>query len=167
MVAASVDPPGRVAAFARRWGIPFPIVGDPGGDRLLGPLGLLVHHDAHGEIAAPTVIVLAPDGREVYRHRSRDFADRPDDSDVLEALESLSLGPIVGVAPWVPDAGPEPSPGAFTPERFHPYFTGVAESAKALAGRMESPRDRKEAETVSAMARSFLSVWASRRRAAA
>lgn len=158
-VAISVDPPGRNAAMMRRWHLSFGIESDPGGERFLHPLDLWDEKDPR-QIGIPAVIVLAPDGREVWRHRSRDFADRPDDADVFGALESLAL-PQLDPPPvrWQPAAEPEEHPGAFRAEAFGPYHRGAMFAMAAMAGRMHEPADRGETEALARQASSFLEAW--------
>lgn len=96
-------------------------------------------------------------------NRSRDFADRPDESDLLKALDSLELPPIEELAPWEPSAEPEESPGAFRTDAFGAYFRGVMFSSLALSGRLRDELDREETLALSRMARSFLNAWKDRR----
>jgi len=157
-VAVSVDPPERNAAMVRRWRLSFGIESDPGGARFLHPLDLWDAKDPR-QIGIPAVIVLAPDGREVWRHRSRDFADRPDDADLFRAVESLALPRLDPPPAWRPAAGPEEHPGAFRTEAFGPYHRGVMFAMAAMAGRMREPADRPEAEALARQASSFLEAW--------
>lgn len=157
----SVDPPGRAAALARRWHLPFPVLSDPGGEGYLRPLGVWNPED-HGGIAVPALIVVAPDGREVFRSVSRDFADRPTDDDVVAALDRLGLPPA-DLPPWRPEVEPEEDPGAFRTEAFGHYMRGVRSGSSALARRMVDAADRAEAQAVSTMAASFLDAWKRRR----
>lgn len=123
--------------------------------------------DERGGIFSPLVLLLAPDGRELLRHRSRDFADRGDDSDVLDALRGLGLPAVAVPPPWQPPGvAPQPTESAFRPEAFGPYFRGLRFGTRALAGRMRDPDDRAELETTSEMAASFRQAWKERRAAA-
>ena len=158
-VAISVDSAARNAAMVRRWHLSFRIESDPGGERFLHPLDLWDVKDPR-QIGIPAVIVLAPDGREVWRHRSRDFADRPDDSDVYRALKSLGLPPLdPPPPPWRPEVEPEEHPGAFRVDAFGSYHRGVMFAMTAMAGRMREPGDRGEAEALARQASSFLEAW--------
>ena len=163
IVAVSVDPEGRNEALRRRWMLPFPILSDPGGVDLLQPLDAW-NPAERGGIGWPTLILFAPDSRDVFRMRSRDFADRPADHDVISAATGLRLAPVVlGPAP-VTDA-PEEFEGAFRTEAFGPYFRGLGFGTAGLAGRMVDERDRVEASAMSTMAGSFLDAWKQRRSA--
>lgn len=108
------------------------------------------------------VALFAQDGSEVQRMRSRDFAGRPDDDDVLDALRSLDLPPIeLGAAP--PAAEPVEDRGAFRVDAFGPYFRGIRFSSMALVGRLATDDDKSEAKAMGHMAGSFLDAWKQRR----
>lgn len=110
------------------------------------------------------MLLLAPDGEVLVRHRSRDFADRPDDSDVLAALRRLELSPVPPPSPWRPQGvTPQPTENAFRPEAFGAYFRGLRFGTLALSKRMRDDEDRAETEAVSQMAVSFLEAWQQRR----
>ncbi len=156
-----VDSPGRIEAFRRRWHLPFPIVSDPGGEHLLQPLEAW-NANERGGIGWPTVWLYAPDGRETLRMRSRDFADRPDDDDLLAALRGLALPPI-DLPPAPPATEPEEHDGALRVEAFGPYFRGIRFDTLALASRLAGDADRDEAVAMSMMATSFLDAWKQRR----
>lgn len=156
-IGISVDPPERNAAMVARWHLSFRIESDPGGERFLRSLDLWDDVDPR-QIGIPAVIVLAPDGAEVYRHRSRDFADRPDDTDVMTALKPLGLPPVAP-EPWRPEVEPEDHPGAFRADAFGHYHRGVMFALAALAKRMSEASDRIESETLARQASSFLEAW--------
>ncbi len=137
------------------------IVSDPGGEQLLRPLDAW-NPDERGGIGWPTVLLYAPDGRVALRLRSRDFADRPSDDDLLEAVRALAL-PAIRLGPALPAAEPEEHDGALRVEAFGPYFRGVRFATMALAGRLTDAADRTEALVMSAMAVSFVDAWKQRR----
>ncbi len=93
MIAVVVDPDGRNAAMADRWHVPFRIVSDPGGERFLKSLDLWNALE-RGGIAMPALLVISPQGEEVFRVRSRDFADRVNDEDALSTLEKQGYPPL-------------------------------------------------------------------------
>jgi hypothetical protein len=157
-VGVNVDSPGRNAAMVKRWHLSFPIASDPGGDRILRPLDLWDEVDPR-QIGIPAVLVISPEGEEVWRHRSRDFADRPDDSDIMRALESLDLPALDPLAGWEPTAEPEENPKVFRTDAFGSYHRGVMFAMGALAQRMKDPADRAEAEATARQASSFLEAW--------
>ena len=163
MVLASVDPPAAQRAMNERWHLPFRWVSDPGGERLAKPLDSW-NPGERGGLFHPLVLLVAPDGREVLRQRSRDFADRTqDDAQVLDALRGLDLPPLPVPAPWDPGVAPESRPSAFRTEAFGPYFRGIRFATYALAQRMQDERDAAETRALTAVAGSFLDAWKERR----
>lgn len=168
MLLASADPPEAQLAMDATWHLPFRWVSDPDGTRLGRPLDAW-NAAERGGIFHPLVLLVAPDGRELVRHRSRDFADRGDDGDVLAALATLGLPPRELPESWAPEpwappgVQPRPSDGAFRPEAFGPYFRGLRFGTRALAARMRDEQDAAEVAATSQMAESFLDAWHSRR----
>jgi hypothetical protein len=155
---ASVDPPAVQLAMNRTWDLPFRWVSDPDGTRLGQPLDAWNAGD-HGGLFSPLVLLVAPDGRQLVRHRSRDFADRPDDDDVLSALRALALPALPPQEPWAPEGvEPQPSDVAFRPSSFGAYFRGIRFATKALAGRMRDEGDAEEVRRTERMAASFLAA---------
>jgi hypothetical protein len=162
VAALTVDSRERNAAMAARWHLTFPIHSDPGGELFLQPLQLWNPHE-RGGIGWPALMVVAPDGTEAYHYRSRDFADRPDDDDLLRALSGLRLPPLDPPPPWQPPVVPIEDPSALRVEAFGHYFRGMRSATGALAGRLTDTADRHEARAMSAMATSFLDAWKLRR----
>ena len=149
-----------------RWHLPFRWVSDPGGEQLAKPLDSW-NAEERGGIFRPLVLLVGPDGETVLRHDSRDFADRPDDSDVLDALRGAGLPELETPPPWAPDdVQAESSERAFRPEAFGPYFRGLWLGTGALSRRMRDPEDHAELKQVSSMAKSFLEAWKERRETA-
>lgn len=110
------------------------------------------------------MVVVAPDGTEVYRYRSRDFADRPpDDADLLAALTGLNLPALDPLPPWQPAVDPIEDPGALRVEAFGHYFRGIRSATFALSGRLVDTADQREALAMTTMAGSFLDAWKLRR----
>jgi hypothetical protein len=154
-----------MAAMARRWHIPFPLASDPGGEEILKPLGLW-NEAERGGIGYPAILVFAPDGRETFRYRSRDFADRPDDEDLFGALGDLGLPPLDPPPPWEPDAAPEENPETFRTDAFGAYFRGARNICLALLMRLQGTDAVAELQKTATMASSFLDAWKQRREAA-
>lgn len=163
LAAVSIDSPGRNAAMAARWMLPFPIISDPGGVDILKPLDLW-NPDERGGIGWPAVIVFAPDGSEVARFRSHDFADRPvSNAEVIAIVRSLDLPPLADVPDWLPAVDAVDDASALRVEAFGPYFRGIRFGVLGLAGRLSDPGDRNEARAMSDMAGAFLEAWKQRR----
>ena len=167
VVALSVDPERRNAALAQRWHLPFYIASDPGGDRFFKPLDLW-NPDERGGIAVPAILVISPQGEEMFRVRSRDFADRINDEDALGALVKQGY-PALGPPPpaWQWQVEPEEDRGAFRPEFYGPYFRGNRFAAVALSGRVQDPAALAEIKAHGQMSSSFVKAWKDRREAAA
>ena len=147
----------------RTWHLPFRWVSDPAGERLAKPLDAWNPRERSG-LFHPLVLLVAPDGRALVRHRSRDFADRRDDADVLEALGRLGLAPRPVPDAWSPEGvAPQPTEGAFRPDAFGPYFRGLLFGARALVGRMRDEQDAAEVQQTVDMAASFTAAWKERR----
>ncbi len=157
VAAISVDPPAANAAMVEKLQLPFPLLSDPGGEQVLKPYD---SWNAAQSIAKPAIFVIAPDGREVYRHESDDFMDRPDDGDVLAALESLSLPARQSATGPVPHIAPQPSERAFRIENLGLYLRAVRTAVATLAERMHDPEDRQQLERTVAMADRYLKAQA-------
>jgi hypothetical protein len=164
-VLASADPPEAQLAMNRTWHLPFRWISDPDGSRLARPLDAWKAGE-RGGLFVPLVLVVAPDGRTVLEHRSRDFADRGDDHDVLDALRGLSLPPRSDTGAWDPGVESRPTEKAFRAEAFGPYFRGIRFNLKALGPRMRDDEDTAELARTGQMAQSFLDAWKERRAAA-
>ena len=145
------------------WHLPFRWVSDPDGERLAQPLDAWDPGE-RGGLFHPLVLLVGPDGQEVLRHRSRDFADRRDDADVRSALDDLGLQSRSVPGGWSPEGvARQPTEGAFRPEAFGPYFRGVLFGARALVGRMCDEQDAAEVQRNVDMAASFTEAWKQRR----
>ena len=158
-----MDLPAAQLAMNRTWHLPFRWVSDPDGQQLARPLGAW-NAEERGGLFHPLVLLVGPDGSVPVRHRSRDFADRQDDLDVLQALAELGLPPRPVPAEWSPEGVvPQATDKAFRPEAFGPYFRGLRFGTRALAGRMRDEQDAAELRATSEMAGSFTDAWAQRR----
>lgn len=160
IAAVSVDPPEANAAMVDKLVLPFPLLADPGGERAIKPFG--VWH-ADRAIARPAIVVLAPDGREVFRYVGADFMDRPDDGDVLAALEALALPALPEPPAPIAHLEPRPSPRAIALETLAPYMRGVQLAMDALAERLRDEWDREQARRTAAMAARYVKAQAATR----
>lgn len=159
LAAVSVDDDVRQAGMARRWGLTHTqMVSDPGGEAILEPLGLFDPDERDG-IALPGMIIVDPDGSEVYRYQGRDFADRTNDEDLFEALAALDL-PAVDPAPWTPTAEvPEDLRGYFRPTDLGAYFRGNMFGAIAISRRVTDEASRAMAKEHQHMAKATIDAW--------
>ena len=161
VIAVSVDSEERNAAMLERWPTPnVQYLSDPGGDTFLKALELY-NPDERGGIALPALLVIDPDGNEVFGYRGNDFADRRNDEDVIDALETLGLDAVEAVAggPIIDDVEVDQK-GAFTPKLFGPYFTGNKFGALAIALRAEGSEAKRLATEHQEMSQSMLEAWA-------
>ncbi len=165
MIALAVDSEARNAALAVRWHLPFRVTSDPDGERFLKPLDLW-NADERGGIAVPALLLISPQGEEVLRSRSRDFADRIHDEDVLLALERQGYPPLDPPPPaWQSKVEPEVDGGAYRSELLGPYFRGNRFAAVALSLRVKDPSALEEIKAHEKMSSSFLAAWKARREA--
>ncbi|MDJ0767608.1 MAG: hypothetical protein QNJ12_02400 [Ilumatobacter sp.] len=159
VIAISVDDEQRQAGMFERWPTPNVLyVSDPGGERYLLPLGLF-DPEERGGIGRPGMIVLAPDGAEVYRYDGRDFADRTTDAEVYAALDGLDLDPIEPPPGGPFGEVPGDLRGFFRPDHLVPYFKGNRFGAVAIAGRTEDRTFRAIAREHRVMADETLAAW--------
>jgi hypothetical protein len=159
VIAVSTDDAVRQAGMFSRWPTPNVLyVPDPGGEKILGPLGLMDPEDARN-IALPAMIVIAPDGTEVYRYVGRDFADRTTDDEVYAAVAGLGLEPI-DVPPGGPVAEfPDDLRGFFKVDDLVPYFKGTRSGARAIKMRADDPEFKASALQHESMADSTLDAY--------
>ncbi len=159
VIAISVDDAERQAAMFGRWPTPnVQYVSDPGGEAYLQALGLF-DPEERGGIALPAMLVLDPDGNEVFAYRGRDFADRIHDEDVLVALEAIDVGPIDPPPGGPIDEVDIEQRGAFQPHLFAPYFRGNRSAAVAIGLRAEGDEARSLARQHRTMCDAMLEAW--------
>ena len=159
VVAVSVNEEERQAGMAARWGLTHTrLVSDPGGEQVLKPLGLF-DPEERGGIALPGMLIVTPDGEEVYRYQGRDFADRTNDDDLYTTLDGLGL-PAADPGPWQPEATvPDDLRGFFRPSDFGAYFRGNRFGAVAIGGRLSDPESRAIAREHRKMSEASLEAW--------
>ncbi len=161
VAAVVIDAPDRNAAMVEKLALPFPILSDPDGK---GAIRALSAWDDAGNMALPAIIVIAPDGVEAFRYMGVDFMDRPDDSDVLGALDALELAPITAPIQTAPHPSPAPGPRAMPLADLGVYMRSVRFAMQALAGRTRDPWDRSEAERSLRMAERYVAAQGATRR---
>jgi hypothetical protein len=164
IAAICVDPPAVNAAMVEKLALPFAVLSDPDGEGAIKPYG--VWHDER-KIARPAIVLLAPDGREVFRYVGVDFMDRPGDAEIFAALDGLDLPPLLDATGPIAHLPPQPSPRAIALETLAPYMRGVQIAMTAMAERMRDPADRAEVQRTATMAEQFIRAQAATRRLAA
>jgi hypothetical protein len=159
VIAVSVDDDVRQAGMFARWPTPDVLyVSDPGGTAVLRPLGLF-DPDERGGIALPALLVIDPEGVEVFRYQGRDFADRTHDDDVVAAVEALGLEPIEAPVGGPVAEVPDDLDRYFSPDHFGPYFRGNRFGAVAIGGRTADRELRGIAREHRLMAEAMLEAW--------
>lgn len=142
LVAISVDAPQQNAALVEKLGLPFPVLSDPDRSGAIEPYGVADPRDPR-KIARPAIFVIAPDRTEVYRHISGDFADRPTEDEILDAIRPLDLPATTPEALLLGPA--EPGPRAMPISAMEPYYRGA--KFAVIAMRMRHSELSDEAET--------------------
>lgn len=155
----SVNEEERQAGMLLRWGLSsMQLVSDPGGESYLKALDLY-NAEERGGIAVPAMLVIDPDGNEVYRYQGRDFADRTTDDDVYAAIDGLGLD---AVSPEPSTASVEVSDdlrGFFPRASYVPYFSGNKFGAIAIGGRLPDKETAAIAREHRLMAEASLEAW--------
>lgn len=112
--------------------LPFPILSDPDRSAAIGPFGVIDEKDERN-IARHATVIIGPDGTEVFRFESRDFADRLPEDAVIAAVGALGLEPTSQAAPQLGVS--EPGPKAMPVDQMAPYFRGARFAVVALSRR--------------------------------
>ena len=99
LLAISEDPSADSLAFARREGLAFPLLADIEGTVARQYTGL-----TSDRAARPGVVIIARDGRVVFRKLGESKADRMSAAEVLAALDASlgTSGPTVGATDYPP-----------------------------------------------------------------
>jgi len=127
--AISVDSPGRNAAMVEKLSLPFPYLSDPDRSQAITPYGVADEKDER-KIARPSVVLVTPAQEEAFRFVARDFADRPGENLVLEAVRRLDLPPTKQEPPE--KGTPEPGARSLSPGQLKVYFRGARYAAQAM-----------------------------------
>ena len=149
VVALSTDDIGAAAAVTRSLELPFPVLSDPDGNGAIRELGAWNEDE---ERALPALVVIAPDGREVFRHVSSDQADRGREPDALASVRALGLAPQAAHTGVHPHVEPRPTPKAYSRGDLHGFFYGIRSAANVLHRRTDS----QEAARLRDMAEGYL-----------
>jgi peroxiredoxin len=88
VVGVSVDDRERNAAMVDKLRLPFPLLSDPEG-QVIRQWGV---YDEGENIAQPSIFLVRPDGSIAYRYAGDDFADRPGDDEIFDALGGAEHG---------------------------------------------------------------------------
>ncbi len=109
--------------------LPFPLLSDPDRSLAVEPYDLMNLDDPRN-LAIPATVLIGPDGDEIMRIVSRDYADRPFEDEVLEEVRELQLDPVEQPSPK--PGSPEPGPNAMPFEELRSYFRGAKFGSRAI-----------------------------------
>jgi len=138
----SVDPVGANAAMVDKLRLPFPLLSDRDRSVAISPYGVADERDPRS-IAVATTVVIAPDGEEVWRKASFDFAERPEEDEVLDVVRSRGWPPTTQAPPS--PGSPEPGPNAMPFSSLTPYFRGAKFAAIAMSRRFPEAKENARA----------------------
>ncbi len=122
-------------------GLPFPLLSDPDRSGAIAPYAVADEKDERN-IARPATVFIGPDGTELHRVVSRDFADRAFADEIVATARSMGLPPTTQEPPQLGPA--EPGPGSMKLEQMVPYYRGARFAAVAMGRRF--PEAREEAD---------------------
>ncbi len=162
IVGVSVDPSSAGAALIEKLALPFPLLSDPDGEGLIKPLEAW---NPSEDKARPSILAVAPDGEVVYRSIGQDYMDRrPDDSEVVEALDSLGLEPHHPPPPRPAEGRPTERGAPVTRDFLFPYYRGIHFATKALLGRMEDEAARHQLDRTHRQATRYMEAISATRK---
>lgn len=142
VAAVVVDSPEQNAAMVEKLRLPFPILSDPDRKLAIEPYDVADPRDPR-DIAIPTTVVIDPEGNEVWRKQSFDFAERPEEDAVLEVVRSLGLGPTHQEPTPIRNATPGPKAMPFP--SLTAYYRGAKFAAIAMSRRFPEAKENAKA----------------------
>lgn len=134
-----MDAPANNLEMVNKLLLPFPLLSDPEGE-LIKLLGLWNEAES---VAVPSIVVVDESGTVRYMYAGEDFADRPGDEELFDALDRLESGEPTPEEPAVQVVGSGaesvgPDKPAQTLEKLVPYYRGVNFTTIALKKRFDS-----------------------------
>lgn len=142
--ALSADTAPMNTAIVEKLALPFPVLSDPDRTEAITPLGFADEKDPR-QISRPGTLIVDPNGEIVFSVTGRDYADRPDEDDLLEALDALALPPTTQTAPELAEA--RPGEKAMSYVGLPHYFRGAKFAVLAVRGRYRDLSDEFADET--------------------
>ncbi len=142
--------------------LPYPLLSDPDAAvtaawDVYDPVG-----GTHGPIARPAIFVIGRDASVRYEYVGRDFADRPPNTAIYEALEAVRDAPprtlenaVAGPGPRPLDAG-NPSDKPTPLAEIAPYFRGASFGVQAISLRTQDPATRAECDRFRAIVTDYI-----------
>lgn len=139
--------------MAEKLELPFPLLSDARGE--LGKLYGVWNDDEGVEV--PSIVVIDCSGKIQHLYSGNDFADRPGDEEIFEALDNLedsgeySQEPEVSVSPdEAEEESVRPERPAITLEQLIPYYRGVYFTTVAFKKRFGDDRQKEALDDVDA-----------------
>lgn len=165
-----MDSPDENKAMVEKLRLPFPLLSDPDAAAIAGwdvydPVG-----GTHGPIARPAIFVVGRDLSIRYEYVGRDFADRPPDTDVIAALDSVRDASARRLETAVRIPGPRPldagSPAdkPMPLDQIPPYFRGATFAVQAIAGRTDDAGVKAECDRFRAIVADYMKAAIETRR---
>ena len=142
-----MDPPSHNKGMVEKLSLPFTLLSDPEG-KLAKRCDLW---NADDGVAVPAIAVVDREGVVRYLYAGKDFADRPGDEEVFDALEEMTETGGTGgdgepeiraTADEAESLTVRPEKPAMTLEQLIPYYRGVFFTTVALKRRFGETRDR-------------------------
>jgi len=157
-----VDTVAENAAMVEKLRLPFPLLSDPDAAAIAAwdvydPVG-----GTHGPIARPAIFVIGRDLSVGYEYVGRDFADRPPNPAIYQALEAVRDAPprrlenaVGGTGPRPLDAG-NPSDKGMPLAEVAPYFRGASFGVQAISLRTTDAATKAECERFRAIVSDYI-----------
>lgn len=162
IVGISVDTPAENAAMVEKLRLPFPLLSDPDAAAIAAwdvydPVGGM-----HGPIARPAIFVVGRDLSIPYEYVGRDFADRPPNAAVFEALDAVRDRPPRDLERSVSRPGPRPLDAGNQADKamplgdLAPYFRGATFGVQAISLRTDDPSVKAECDRFRAIVGDYI-----------
>lgn len=150
--------------------LPFPLLSDPDAAVIAAwdvydPVG-----GTHGPIARPAIFVVGRDLRVPYEYVGRDFADRPPNAAIYEALDAVRDARPRALERAVSGPGPRPVDAGNPGDRpmpfadIAPYFRGAGFGVQAISSRTDDPAVKAECDRFRAIVGEYVKAAVATRR---
>ena len=140
----SADTPGQNAAVMEKLHLSFPLLSDENRQAAITPLGFADEKDPR-QISRAGLVIIDPEGTIVHREEGSDYADRPEEDELLAVIEDLDFERTTQAEPAI---GPvEPGEKAMPLEGIPHYFRGAKFAVLALRGRYRGLSDELKDDT--------------------
>lgn len=140
----SADTPGQNAAVMEKLALTFPLLSDEGRQAAITPLGFADEKDPR-QISRAGLVIIGPEGGILHREVGQDYADRPDEDELLAIIDGFGLDPTTQEAPNIGE--PEPGAKAMPLEGIPHYFRGAKFAVLAMRGRYRELSDGLKDDT--------------------